>query len=348
MVFADNQKGAYAMCHYKHLTIEERENLYLMKGQQRSIRSIARELGRSPSTISRELKRGHSGHHPYRPSVAQYRYEKRRENCGRKSSLADPACKELVRKLITEQQWSPEEIAARLKHEGNPVQVSYGAIYRAIHAGLLDGPKVDGHIRKASRFSTNLRRKGKKYRRTGEAGKQGRFVIQHHLKDRPEEANNRTVIGHFEGDTVSGKLRSDSLVTLTDRCSRFTLAAKVPNKAAETVRDKIIELLSQLPDGVAKSVTPDRGKEFARYQEVTDNLPQVTFYFPPPYSPWERGTNENTNGLLREYFPKYQDIAPVSEMAVLEAVEKLNTRPRKCLGWKTPYEVFFDCVLHLT
>lgn len=265
-----------------------------------------------------------------------------------KSSLADPACKELVRKLITEQQWSPEEIAARLKHEGNPVQVSYGAIYRAIHAGLLDGPRVNGHIRKASRFSTNLRRKGKKYRRTGEAGKHGQFVIQHHLKDRPEEANNRTVIGHFEGDTVAGKRGSDSLVTLTDRCSRFTLAAKVPNREAETVRDKIIALLSQLPDGIAKSVTPDRGKEFARYQEVTDKLPQVTFYFPPPYSPWERGTNENTNGLLREYFPKYQDIAPVSEIAVLEAVEKLNTRPRKCLGWKTPYEVFFDCVLHLT
>ena len=336
------------MCHYKHLTIEERENLYLLKGQQQSIRSIARILGRSPSTISRELKRGHSGHRPYRPSVAQYRYEERRKNCGRKSSLLAPACKELVRRLITEQQWSPEEIAARLKHEGNPIQVSYGAIYRAIHAGLFDGPKEDGHLRKANRFSTKLRRKGKKYRRRGAVNKQSQFAIQHHLKDRPDEANNRSVIGHFEGDTVAGKRGSDSLLTLTDRCSRFTLAAKVPNRESETVRDKIIALLSQLPDGIAKSVTPDRGREFARYQEVTNKLPQVTFYFPPPYSPWERGTNENTNGLLREYFPKHQDIAPASEIAVLEAVEKLNTRPRKCLGWKTPYEVFFDCVLHLT
>lgn len=335
------------MCHYKHLSIEERESLYLLKGQQRSIRSIARELGRSPSTISRELKRGHSEHRPYRPSTAQYRYEKRRENCGRKSTLSNPECRELVERLITQQQWSPEEIAARLKYENNPIQVSYGAIYRAIHAGLLDGPKTDGHLRNANRFSTKLRRKGKKYKRKDQPNKQSQFEIKHHLKERPQEADDRSVIGHFEGDTVAGKRGSSSLLTMTDRCSRFTLAAKVPNRKAETVRDKMIELLRQLPDGVAKSVTPDRGREFARYLEVTEALPQVTFYFPAPYSPWERGTNENTNGLLREYFPKQQDLDPVPDELVSLAVDKLNFRPRKCLAWKTPFEVFFDCMLHL-
>ena len=336
------------MCHYKHLSIEEREKLYLMKGQGQSLRSIAKHLGRSASTISRELKRGLCPGHAYLPSRAQYRYEKRRLNCGRKSTLTDPVRRELVRRLIEEQQWSPEEISARLQHEGNPIQVSWSAIYRAIHAGLLDGPRANGHLPASNRFATKLRRKGKRYRKRGEKNKQSQFEIRHHLKDRPEEANKRTTIGHFEGDTVIGKKNTSCLLTMTDRRSRYTLAAKIPNREAATVRDKMLELLSSLPKEARKTVTPDRGREFARYFEVTEKMPEVTFYFPPPYSPWERGTNENTNGLLREYFPKYQDMNPVSDLTVLSVVNKLNTRPRKCLGWRTPYEVFFDCVLHLT
>ena len=336
------------MSHYKHLSIEEREKLYLMHGQGKSFRAIAAELGRSPSTITREYKRGRCWRNPYLPSRAQYRYEKRRKRCGRKKILASPEKRELIRHFIEDLQWSPEEISNRLRAEGNALQISWITIYRAIWSGVFDGPKSHGKLSKEHRFSRHLRRRGKKRRQKGRKGKQGQLVIKHTIEDRPEEGNARTCIGYFEADTVLGKRGRDALVTLVDRCSRLTLAAKVPNLCAETVMNKMIELLGGLPVGTVKGVTPDRGHEFAQYAKVEEALPGVTFYFASPYSPWERGTNENTNGLIREYLPKNQDMTDLPDAGIADIVFKLNTRPRKCLNWKTPLEVFFGLTLHLT
>lgn len=337
------------MRHYKHLSIEEREKLYLMHGQGKSFRQIAKELSRSPSTISREYQRGRCNRQPYLPSKAQKRYHNRRKRCGRKRILSNPEYNEKIRRLIAEEHWSPAEISNRLKLEKNVLQLSWRTIYRAIDAGLFDGPKDHhGYLKKSSRFSRLLRHRGKRRKKSGEKGKQGQIKIINHLKDRPAEANNRTEKGHFEADTMIGKKGSECLITLVDRYSRLTLACKAPSKEAAVVSKKIVEMLSTLPQENVKSVTPDRGTEFAQYQKVTEELPQVTFYFPPPYSPWERGTNENTNGLIREFLPKGYDMALTSDEEINNFIYLLNTRPRKCLGWLSPFEVFFNQLLHLT
>ncbi|HGF6270412.1 TPA: IS30-like element ISApl1 family transposase, partial [Escherichia coli] len=167
--------------------------------------------------------------------------------------------------------------------------------------------------------------------------KRGKIQISNHLNDRPISAQNRSRFGHWEADTVLGKAGGACLLTLTERKSRFELVKKIPAKKAEAVQKAMIELLDS---HILRSITPDRGKEFAQHRLVTEAL-GVEFYFPEPHQPWTRGTNENTNGLLREYFPKHQDINQWSEVDIQQVINKLNLRPRKCLGWKTPYEVYF-------
>lgn len=333
------------MSHYKHLTIEEREKLYLLKGQGKKVREIARELGRAPSTISREWKRNRPNRIAYSPSKAQRRYEKRRKNCGRKHILCCPEKREVIRRFIQDEHWSPEQIEQRLKMEGNEFQISLSSIYRAIHAGLF-GP--ERRIKREQRFSYHLRRKGKWPNKKGEENKQGQYCKQYKISERPAEANERKRTGHFEADTIIGKRGKACLVSLVDRKSRFTLAAKAPNISAPAIRDTMIALLSQLPEGKVKSITPDRGPEFALYQEVSSAIFNIPFYFSDPYSPWQRGTNENTNGLIREFLPKGTDMTPIPHQLIFDFINKINLRPRKCLQWKSPFEVFYDCLLHLT
>lgn len=348
LVFADNQKGGKDMSHDRHLSIEDREVLYLMQGQGYKIRQIAEALGRSPSTISRELRRNKKKYHPYSPSTAQKYYAKRRKNCGQKHLLNNPAHREYIRSLIQDYQWSPEEISNRLKLEANPLQLSYGTIYRAIRAGIFDASKRLASRNRRNRFSYYLRRKGKKKNARGEKNKQGGYQFANKICDRPAEANERTAPGHFEADTIVGKRGGECLVSLVDRASRFTLAAKASKGTAAAVANVMIALLQQLPPDKVKSLTPDRGSEFALYQNVSAALNGVEFYFADPHSPWQRGTNENTNGLIREYIPKGSDIAPVHDLHIAAFIHKLNLRPRKCLAWRSPFEVFFDQVLHLT
>lgn len=337
------------MSHYTHLSIEEREKLYYLHGQGKSFREIARELKRAPSTITREYKRGRCWRNPYLPSRAQYRYEQRRKRCGRKPILSDPVYREKIRYYIEQLQWSPEQVSNRLKLEKAAFQISWISIYRAIWSGLLDSSQVRiSHRKKADCFITKLRRKGKKRKKRGEEQKRGKFLILHTIEERSEGCTLRTELGHYECDTVAGKKGGARLLTLVDRTSRFTLSAKVPSSEASVTKDVMVALLQELPRDLVKSVTPDRGHEFAAYQEAMKSLPGVTFYFPPPYSPWERGTNENTNGLIREYSPKGTDIALLSDDDILTMLDKLNFRPRKCLNWKTPFEIHFDKLLHLT
>ena len=332
------------MDHYHHLSTRERESILFMRGEGKGIRAIAAALGRAASTISRELKRNLIKNE-YSPSQAEKNYRTRRKRCCPKKVLTDPAAKALVKRLFLEEQWSPEQIANRLREENNAVQVSYSTIYRAIYSRMFDDKKLSHSERGVIR---KLRHRGKTRHKKGTEETRGKLKISNPIEERPAEANNRSAFGHWEADTVLGKTGSSCMITLADRKSRYLLLKKIPKKNSVLVRDGIIELLQQLPDDKVASITPDRGKEFSRHSEITEAMNGLPFYFPKPHAPWERGTNENTNGLIREYCPKSVDLENFDDAHFSTFTAKLNRRPRKCLGWKSPYEVFFGMVLHLT
>ena len=332
------------MSHYKHLSISERESILKLSSQGYGIRAIARKIKRNAATISRELRRNRHKEE-YWPSLAQQLYEKRREKCCRKRILDCEEAKRFVQQKILEEQWSPEQIANRAKLENSMHQVSYSTIYRAIYAGRLESEKLSHGQRGIAR---KLRHRGKTRHSKGKEETRGKLRISHPIDKRPKEADDRTVAGHWEADTVAGKTGSSCLLTLTCRKTRLLLAAKLPKKTSEYVRDGMIRLLGHLPPHLVRSVTPDRGKEFAKHEEITAALHDLPFFFPPPHTPWLRGTNENTNGLIREYCPKSIDMNSFDDDFFSSFVNKLNLRPRKCLGWLSPFEVFFDTLLHLT
>lgn len=327
---------------YRHLSIKERELIYLYTGIGFSIRRTARLLKRSPSTISRELRR-HTKRIYYSPSFSQKKYEEKRKNCGRKRILANPKLKAIIEPLFLDKQWSPEQIVHRLNYENGGSFVSTSTIYRAIYHGLFNTPTAltsKSAIRK-------LRHKGKQRKTKEYIETRGQFPVSHTIHERPSEAELRSEIGHWEIDTLLGKQGKNCLVTLVDRKSRFLLAGRTVNKSAAAINDTLNTLLSTLATRNLKSITSDRGSEFSRHAEIT-NKHSVEFYFSDPYSPWQRGTNENTNGLIREYLPKRKNINDYLDHFIEEFVDKLNFRPRKCLGWKTPYEVFYGQSLNLT
>lgn len=332
------------MDHYHHLSIGERESILYMRGEGKSIRAIAVFLKRSASTISRELKRNQTKK-TYSPTQAERQYQQRRKKCRQSRILEDDETKSLVLKLFLDQQWSPEQISNRLKRENNPVQMSYSTIYRGIYGGILETKKLSHGERGVAR---KLRHRGKTRRKKGTVETRGKLKISNPIEDRPQAAEERSEFGHWEADTVAGKTGSSCMITLTDRKSRFLLLKKIPKKNAQNVKTGILELLQQLPPDKIRSITPDRGKEFACHADVTKIMNGLPFYFPKPHAPWERGTNENTNGLIREYCPKSIDLETFDDSHFAEFTDKLNHRPRKCLGWKSPYEIFFDVVLHLT
>ncbi|MDW5525554.1 IS30 family transposase [Carnobacterium maltaromaticum] len=326
---------------YKHLSIGERELIYLYTGMGFSIRRTAQFLKRNPSTVSRELKR-HTKRVYYSPSASQENYVKNRKRCGRQRILNNPELRSVIESLFLDRQWSPEQIIHRLNHEGIWMPVSITTIYRAIYHGLFNSTlsrDSKGAIRK-------LRHKGKQRKTKDYIEKRGQLPISHTIHERPSEAETRSEIGHWEIDTVLGKQGKNCLVTLVDRKSRFLLAGRTTNKAAASINQTLSGLLSSLSNQRLKSITSDRGSEFAFHSEITKKH-SVEFYFSDPYSPWQRGTNENTNGLIREYLPKRKDIGDYMDEFIEQFVDKLNFRPRKCLGWKTPYEVFYDTALHL-
>ena len=215
------------------------------------------------------------------------------------------------------EQWSPQQISERLQLENTGKSISFNTIYRGIKSGLFNLPDLLGN--------RLLRRKGKHYKTKDYKENRGKFPVSNAIEQRPIEADNRMSLGDCEIDTVLGKQGKECLVTVVCRKSRFLLVKKIPNKTANYVNNALIKLLSFLP---LCSITPDRGKEFAKHAEVTRVL-NVDFYFPQAGCPWQRGTNENTNGLLREYFPKLKDLGQWSDDYIQYVVDKINNRPRK-------------------
>ena len=331
------------MSHYKHITPEEREKILVLRSKNHSITYIADSIGRNKSTVSRELSRN-TVDNEYSAVVAQAAYEKRREKCRPKHRLSDPETFNYVQKKFLEHQWSPEQISGRLKMEKSNLRISYSTIYRGIYAGIFD--TVDQRKSHGNRGAARkLRHRGKTRHTKGHVEKRGKIVISNDIDNRPAEAEERSRIGDWEGDTVAGAVNGPCLVTLADRKSRFLLSQKSDKKNSTCVRDVMINCLKGQP---LHSITPDRGKEFAKHAEVSGALDGVQFYFPQPHQPWKRVTNENINGLLREYFPKGQDLSKYSDEYIQSKVDELNKRPRKCLGFMTPYEVYYSKLLHLT
>lgn len=299
----------------------------MMRRDGCSISSIARRIGRAKSTVSREISRNSCARF-YRASTAQQRYEQRRIACHRREILDDPSIFEVVREKFLEEQWSPEQVEGRLALELGSSPISDTTIYRAIRNGRFDGC-LSG--RKATR---HLRHKGKR-RRTPATERRGKIIVSHEISERPEAADARSEAGHWEVDTVAGKAAGACLLTLVDRSDGYLVGGKCRRKDSASINRATLKALKGQP---VRSITADRGKEFAAHTQVTAEI-GVEYYFALPHPPWQRGTNENTNGLLREYFPKGCPLASVRQEEVQEVYDKLNRRPRKRLGYRTPHEV---------
>lgn len=323
------------MSHYRHFTIDERESLLVYLSQGKKNCEIARLMNRSPSTISREIRRNVESRTRYSALQAQKAYEQRRKHCVRKYKLAEPSCAEKVSELLANA-WSPEQISNRLKYETNVIQISTCTIYRGLEHGLLNG-----ELRKKLRIKGRRRHGGRK------KSKCGHLDIEYTIHDRPKSVEGRQIIGHWESDTVRGAKWTGCIATHVERTSRYAVLCKIPDRTADAFTQATVTAFLTIPKRKRRSFTTDHGKEFANHREILQLL-NCKVYFADPHAPWQRGTNENFNGLLRQFFPKRTSFAEVTQEDVEAIAKMLNHRPRKCLGWKTPEEVFLHKALHLT
>lgn len=316
------------MATYQRLTQIERYQIKALLTAGNTLSAIAQTLGRHKSTISRELCRN-TGQRGYRPKQAHEKARTRQQNKP-SHSISSATCDWVVR--LIKQQWSPEQISGWLA-ETQSIRVSHEWIYQYLLRDKRKGGTLYQDLR--------CQRKRKKRYGANRTEKRGRIKGRVSIDDRPKIVDTRTRIGDWEADTVIGCHQGSKpvLVTLAERKSRFSLIIKASNKTATEVSDKLLQVLKPLKDNVS-TITYDNGKEFAAHQTVSEAL-EATAYFAHPYHSWERGLNENMNGLIRQYFPKKTDFALVSDAEIEEVVNKLNNRPRKCLGWKTPNQVFF-------
>ena len=315
---------------YVHLNIDEREVILKMLAQQASMRHMAEYLGRDAGTISRELSRNISSTGEYKPHLAQRYCERRREGSKEPYRLEeDVFLREYVKKKLKEY-WSPEQISGRIRKDQG-VSISPLTIYSWTYRNRTEG----GEFYRCLRQNHRRRRK----RRCGE-DRRGQIPDRRMIDKRPKVVNERRRIGDWEGDTVEGSKGRGFIATHVERKTRYTVAVKVADKSAETVTHATLAAMRKLPPEKVKTMTFDNGKEFAGFKELERGL-DMRSYFARPYHSWERGTNENTNGLLRQFFPKGLDFGTLLQQDVDRALKLLNNRPRKCLNYRTPTEVFW-------
>lgn len=313
---------------YSHLTREERYQIYELRIENKTITEIAAALNRHKSTISRELKRN-CGAHRWRPNQAQ-RISQARGKQSRNARRVSEADWEAVADYIR-LDLSPDQAILRLSLENNQlVAISRDTVYKRIYARQKEEDELFKHLR-----SQKPRRKRHLSRARGIPIK-NRVSID----ERPEIVDRKTRLGDWEGDTVIGKGQQGILLTLVERYSRYSLAALLDSRQAGGVATAINHLLLPHKDK-CHTITFDNGLEFAKHADVTKCL-DAGVYFAHPYHSWERGLNENTNGLIRQYHPKSVNLKTVSTSNIQTTMDKLNHRPRKCLGYKTPHEVFYN------
>ncbi len=307
---------------YTHLTEDERYRIYEGLVHGLSHRVIAKQLNRHHSSVSRETTRN-KGLCGYRPKQAQILSQQSQTSKPRPIKLTDEV-KMLIAQSI-KKDWNPDQVQGRLRSEAHTM-VCGTTIYAFIQRDKAAGGDLHKHLRHRKPYK----------RRTGACEARGRIIGRISIDERPKVVDKKTRIGDWEADTVIGKGHKGVLVTLADRFSKKTLIASVPSKHADVVRDAIIQLL--LPEKV-HTVTFDNGKEFAFHAGIKEALGSDN-YFAHPYHSWERGLNENHNGLIRQYLPKGMALNKVGVEKVATIQEKLNNRPRKMLGYKTPNEVY--------
>jgi IS30 family transposase len=320
------------------LTLAEREEISRSLATGHSIRSIAELLNRAPSTISREINRN-GGHEGYRASQADQAAWARAHRAKSCKLAANPALASIVAGKL-QLQWSPEQIAGWLKHAhpGNEdYQVSHETIYRSLFIQARGALKKEllEHLRR-----TRVMRRSRHH--TQKTDNHGRITDTVSISERPAAVEDRAVPGHWEGDLVFGD-RNSQIATLVERHTRYVMLVKVASKDTETVINALIKNARQLPHELYQSLTWDRGKEMADHKRFT-LATDISVYFCDPHSPWQRGSNENTNGLLRQYFPKGVDISDYSQAQLNAVARKLNERPRKTLNYQTPAERFSQLV----
>jgi IS30 family transposase len=329
--------------HHFLLTFKDREKIEQCLGNGFSVRKIAERIGCYPSTISREILRGidsqglYRAVHAEKKSVSRLRSRK----LGKRKILQNTLLQTEVQRGLRNK-WSPYQIAKKLRetYTDETMHVSHESIYQYIYVlprGSLKKTLVEG-----------LRR-SHKYRHTQRKQKQdeemrGKIKDMLSIHERPIEVADRTIPGHWEGDLIIGKYKRTAIATLVERTTRYTMIIPLPEgKGALAVREAMTKKLQKLPTHIRKTLTYDQGKEMSQHTQFTITT-SMQVYFADPASPWQRGTNENTNGLIRQYFPKGTDFSLVSERELQDAEDSLNGRPRKCLDWQFPKDVFYKLV----
>ena len=321
---------------YNHLSICEREKIQELLWQKVSIRGIAEALGRSPSSITREINKNIPLHYQYTPRLANERALKKRKSRGRKLRLKSL----FIRRYVIDHLklgYSPVQIAVRLTLEYPKEKISHEAIYQYIYYRIHSNYTKKGNIDLRIYLKRRHRRREKKGMRKGQRiFKPKGFSIE----ERPKEVEKRKTLGHWEGDSVVSRKSKVGLNTLVERKTGLVLISKIPNGTSEVTASTVVSRLKSFP---CKTLTTDNGTENFAYEKIQNEL-NISCYFAHPYCSGERGTNENTNGLIRYYLPKGTDFATISDETIKTIENTLNNRPRKRLGWKTPLEVFNECV----
>jgi IS30 family transposase len=320
------------------LTLAEREEISRAVVAGHSMRSIAAQLGRAPSTISREIKR-HGGQECYRASQADQSAWDR----GRRPKTAKLAQNRALARLVAAKlrlQWSPEQVAGWLKRtfpDDPSLQVSHETIYRSLFIQARGALKKElvAHLRR-----TRAMRRSRHH--TQKTDDHGRITDTVSISERPASVADRAVPGHWEGDLLFGS-KNSQIATLVERHTRYAMLVKVSGKDSETVINALIKHARKLPEELYKSLTWDRGSEMAEHKRFT-LATDIQVYFCDPQNPWQRGSNENTNGLLRQYFPKGTDLSGYSQAKLNAVARQLNERPRKTLNFATPAERFHQTV----
>ena len=326
-----------ATCSGRYLSLQDREEISRGLVANESLRTIAARLGRPVSTVSREVRR-HGGRKKYRAVTAQNRAKRNARRPKPCKLVTSRALHDEVEELLLKR-WSPQQISARLKvlHPDRPeMHVSHETIYQSL---FVQGRGA-------------LRRELTAYLRTKRTARKPRSRLDVHprisdlvpISERPAEADDRAVPGHWEGDLIIGRYQRSAIATLVERTTRYVMLVALPDGyKAPAVRVALSDAIQKLPDSLWRTLTWDRGHEMAQHVEFTIDT-GIKIYFCDPRSPWQRGTNENTNGLLRDYLPKSSDLSPFTQADLDAIADELNERPRQTLGWQTPAEKLAELV----
>ena len=314
---------------YHQITSEERYTIATLMQEGFNQSEIAEALGRHRSSISRELRRNISRYdNCYRPFVASHRTRARRSGSRRNTRFAADDFR-IVERLIRKD-WSPEQIAGRLRLEGT-LSISHETIYLHTWKDRAAGGTLYKHLRCATK---------KRRKRHNSYDSRGRLAGKRHISERPQWIDKRKSTGHWEVDTVVGTGSKDCVATLVERKTGLTMIGKLPDRCKLSMSKRLRSLIRREPNRF-NTITADNGTEFHDYEAV-EEATSATFYFATPYHSWERGTNENLNGLLRQYLPKGTNLAGLNQRQCDAIARQLNTRPRKRLGYRTPEECFYE------